>query len=317
MLNRLPILLASRLKQELPILLALSPPSPWIPRVFISYNPFSFTRNSINGTTESSAFFSESSTSTCLTFIHRSSSTCRLSSAEETRTDVQSKEEKEKKKGKKRKQRVKTPGSFANWNFQFSPNFLDLLAPPPLPSSVYKRSPGNGGQRCSFGLAGSSPSNLRLAPSLLRPLHHLAPTLRPSTAATWLRLAENSSGHREKRIGRAWTRITSSFSPFFPTAATDFSPLRLCSSVRNRVPRDSLSTVCVHHTFASRLPRIRVSPDMRPRSPWAVPFRVHSVYLWGWGSEKTIFVKESLLELRKLLSLHKGLNQEFENYCLK
>lgn len=52
--------------------------------------------------------------------------------------------------------------------------------------------------------------------------------------ATWLRLAENSSHHREKRIGRAWTRITGSLSlsvsvslslSLFPTA-TDFSPLR-------------------------------------------------------------------------------------------
>lgn len=45
-LNHLPILLAGRLKQELPILLAFPPSPPRIPPVFISYNPFSFTRNS-------------------------------------------------------------------------------------------------------------------------------------------------------------------------------------------------------------------------------------------------------------------------------
>lgn len=64
---------------------------------------------------------------------------------------------------------------------------ISTRSPPPLPSSVYKRSAGNGGQRCSFGLAGSSPSNLRLAPSLCtsssspcshsaRSQSHVAPT---------------------------------------------------------------------------------------------------------------------------------------------
>lgn len=176
-------------------------------------------------------------------------------------------------------------------NFQFSPNFLDLPAPPPLPSSVYKRSPGNGGQRCSFGLAGSSPSNLRLAPSLLRPLHHLAPTPRSPTMATWLRLAENSSHHREKRIGRAWTRITGSLSLSVSVSLSvslSFPPPPTSrpaghSSIRKRVPK-AISSACTL-PIASKLPRIRVcnsrrhvSPDMRPRSLPTVPFYVHSVY---------------------------------------
>lgn len=65
----------------------------------------------------------------------------------------------------------------------------------PLPRSVYKRSPGDGGRRCSVDLARCSPSNLRLAPSprvLLSSslLHRLPP---PNT---WLTLVENSRCQR-------------------------------------------------------------------------------------------------------------------------
>lgn len=48
---------------------------------------------------------------------------------------------------------------------QFSHNFLNLPLRPTT-ESVYKRSPSDGGQRYLVGLARSSPSNLRLAPSL-------------------------------------------------------------------------------------------------------------------------------------------------------
>lgn len=48
---------------------------------------------------------------------------------------------------------------------QFSHNFLNLPLRPTT-ASVYKRSPSDGGQRYLVGLARSSPSNLRLAPSL-------------------------------------------------------------------------------------------------------------------------------------------------------
>lgn len=60
----------------------------------------------------------------------------------------------------------------------------------PLLASVYKRSPGDGGQRCDGRPSPVLTSNLRLAPSLhLHPLLHPSP---PLFLSTWLALVENS-----------------------------------------------------------------------------------------------------------------------------
>lgn len=59
----------------------------------------------------------------------------------------------------------------------------------PLPASVYKRSPDDGGQRCLVGLARSSPSNLRLAPSL-----HVSSSTPPLFIIPFAKYVARSSG---------------------------------------------------------------------------------------------------------------------------
>lgn len=116
--------------------------------------------------------------------------------------------------------------------------------PAPLPSSVYKRSPGDGGQRCSVGLARSSPSNLRLAPSLRRPLHHLAPT--PARPCAWLHLVENSrhrKAHRKTSDQNNWLFL--SFSPPTEKPPRQHHPQSVprparCVPMRGPVPADFL-----------------------------------------------------------------------------
>lgn len=59
----------------------------------------------------------------------------------------------------------------------------------PLLASVYKRSPGDGGQRCDGRPSPELTSNLRLVPSLhVHPLLHPSP---PLFLSTWLSLVEN------------------------------------------------------------------------------------------------------------------------------
>lgn len=86
--------------------------------------------------------------------------------------------------------------------------------------------------------------------------------LRSIERATWLRLAENSCYHREKRIGRVRTRITASFFLSFSHRRVTFYPLWSLfytkDSSKSFLDRLCISYIyCVQIFFASVFP-IRV-----------------------------------------------------------
>lgn len=100
---------------------------------------------------------------------------------------------------------------------QFSHNFLNLPLRPTT-ASVYKRSPSDGGQRYLVGLARSSPSNLRLAPSLHVLLIAFCTLHHPPSLNAQLALVENSRCQREEVAHRQTKRENSSLicPPFLP-----------------------------------------------------------------------------------------------------
>lgn len=133
---------------------------------------------------------------------------------------------------------------------------ISTRSPPPLPSSVYKRSAGNGGQRCSFGLAGSSPSNLRLAPSLCtsssspcshsaRSQSHVAPTSGEFLLPSWK--AHRKSSDQNNCL----------FLPFFFSPSRDFLPPLVTLLHERQFQKFSWPLVyiyCVQIFFASVFP---------------------------------------------------------------
>lgn len=172
---------------------------------------------------------------------------------------------------------------------------ISTRSPPPLPSSVYKRSAGNGGQRCSFGLAGSSPSNLRLAPSLCtsssspcshsaRSQSHVAPTSGEFLLPSWK--AHRKSSDQNNCL----------FLPFFFSPSRDFLPPLVTLLHERQFQKFSWPLVYIVYLLRPNLFRIRVSDpcwhvstDMRPRHGLpTVPVRIDYVYRGGESHRKRI-----------------------------